>query len=59
MGWAWDLVVLGALGWVGHGVWSGGHAGLGWARLLRVLLFDLIDLLALFRVYAGIINDIF
>ena len=42
--------------WAGLGVGfgSGGPAGLGWARLLWVY-FDLIDLLALFGVYAGII----
>ena len=42
--------------WAGLGVGfgSGGRAGLGWARLLWVY-FDLIDLLALFGVYAGII----
>ena len=42
----WDLAVL---GWVGRV-----RARLGWARLLR-MCFDLIDLLALFGVYAGII----
>ena len=42
---------------LGVGFGSGGRAGLGWARLLWVY-FDLIDLLALFGVYAGIIfND--
>ena len=42
--------------WAGLGVGfgSGGRAGLGWARLLWVYV-DLIDLLALFGVYAGII----
>ena len=57
-----DLGVLGALSWgvgfgragVGVGFGSGGRAGLGWARLLWIC-FDLIDLLALFGVYAGII----
>ena len=65
----WDLALLGALGWVGRGIWSckAGWAGLGVrfgsggrrkksqkTRLLWVLS-DLIDLLAVFRVYAGII----
>ena len=57
-----DLGALGALGWgvgfgragLGVGFGSGGRAGLGWARLLWIC-FDLIDLLALFGVYAGII----
>ena len=40
--------------WWGVGFGRAGRAGLGWARLLWVY-FDLIDLLALFGVYAGII----
>ena len=77
-----DLAVLGALGWVGGGVWLwwARWAGLGadlavcvWSTLymsssclhdvfvfifmsISDVLFDLIDLLALFGVYAGIIH---
>ena len=47
--WARDVAVLGALGWVGHGVWvrwapragcawRAGRAGLGWAWGLAVLV---------------------
>ena len=54
----WDLAVLGVLGWVGRGIW------LWWARWaglgkVVVSVFWLIDLLALFGVYAGIISSCF
>ena len=65
----WLDTLVGALGRVGRGFGSAGRAelcwgvgfgragraGLGWARLLWVY-FDLVDLLALFAVYAGIIE---